>query len=266
MAPIKLTNLVKNKLSTVDNSNIVGKVLYEYDSLPSTNARAIQLLSETTLPEGAVIAAGYQSDGRGQMGNRWQSAAGLNLMLSVIFRPVSLPVSRLFDLNKAVSLAVFDLVRQLVRGQTSVKWPNDIVVQNRKISGILIQNGVQGQQVHWSVAGIGLNVNQQDFPPELPNATSLALESSRTYELMEVRTRLFLLLDHYYSLLHADNGSLDVPYRNNLYRRGTETIFNHQAQGAFTGIIEDVDSLGRLIIRQQEGGRGFYNLKEISYR
>src|SRR5690606_4953433 len=135
MAPIKLTNLLKNKLSTVDNSNIVGKVLYEYDSLPSTNARAIQLLSETTLPEGAVIAAGYQSDGRGQMGNRWQSAAGLNLMISVIFRPVSLPVSRLFDLNKAVSLAVFDLVRQLVRGQTSVKWPNDIVVQNRKISG-----------------------------------------------------------------------------------------------------------------------------------
>jgi BirA family biotin operon repressor/biotin-[acetyl-CoA-carboxylase] ligase len=253
-------------LSTVDNSNIVGKVLYEFESLPSTNLHAVELLASAQPEEGTVILATYQSAGRGQMGTQWVSFPGLNLTLSVILRPEFLEVKDQFYLNKAISLAVFELVKQYLPNKVSIKWPNDIMIEGRKVGGILIQNGVQGKRWQWSVAGIGLNINQKEFPSELLHATSLCLETSLSFDLLEIRAKLFHLLDDYYRTLREDHKALDLCYREALYRRNKETTFVQPLGEELYGSIQDVDSLGRLIIKDLNGQHRLFSLKEIAYR
>ncbi len=253
-------------MSTVDNSNIVGKVLYEFESLPSTNLHAVELLASSEPDEGTVILAGYQSAGRGQMGTHWVSFPGLNLTLSVILHPGFLEVKDQFYLNKAISLAVFELVKQYSPKQVAIKWPNDIMIEGRKIAGILIQNGVQGKRWIWAVAGIGLNINQKEFPSELSNATSLGAETNLSFDLLIVRAKLFQLLDDFYRALREDHKALDLYYREALYRRNKETTFVQPSGDELYGSIQDVDSLGRLIIKDLNGQHRLFSLKEIAYR
>lgn len=253
-------------MSTVDNSNIVGKVLYEFESLPSTNLHAVELLATTEPEEGTVILAEYQSAGRGQMGTQWVSFPGLNLTLSVILRPGFLEVKDQFYLNKAISLAVFELVRQYLPDQVTIKWPNDVMIEGRKVGGILIQNGIQGKRWQWAVAGIGLNINQKEFPFELLHATSLCVETNLSFDLLKIRSTLFQLLDDFYRALREDHKALDLCYREALYRRNKETTFVLPSGEELYGSIQDVDSLGRLIIKDLKGQHRLFSLKEIAYR
>ncbi|MBK8502669.1 MAG: biotin--[acetyl-CoA-carboxylase] ligase [Saprospiraceae bacterium] len=206
------TNLLKNILSSIHNTNIVGKVLLEFESLPSTNTYAVELLSTGQPAEGTVIYAHHQTSGRGQMGTQWETAAGLNLTLSVILRPIFLSVQDQFYLNKAVSLAVYQVVNQYFPGQTRIKWPNDIYLKDQKVGGILIQNGVQGSFLQWSVLGLGLNINQDHFSDTLINATSFCKESKQIWDLYEIRTQLFRSLDSYYSELKRSANMMDDQY------------------------------------------------------
>ena len=253
-------------MSTDHNSNIVGKVLHEFEHLPSTNQYAVDLISNASPAEGTVIVAGYQSQGRGQMGTEWKGEPGQNLMLSVILRPNFLRVSEQFLLNKAVSLSVYQVIKDYLGSYTSIKWPNDIYIGNRKVCGILIQNGIQGTHIQWSVIGIGINVNQKTFGEDLPNATSFYCEQGQTTDLILLRDQLFKQLDHFYALLKEKNDSLDEIYRQTLYRAGISTIFTQSNGEQFVGTIRDVDSLGRLMVEDQAKQLRKYILKEIRYQ
>ncbi|MCB0669270.1 MAG: biotin--[acetyl-CoA-carboxylase] ligase [Saprospiraceae bacterium] len=252
-------------MSTVHNSKIVGKVLFEYDTLPSTNSYAIELLNREKPQEGTVISARYQSAGRGQMGTTWESNPGENLMLSVILRPVFLALSDQFKLNKAVSLAVCKMIGEYFPGKVSIKWPNDIYLDDRKICGILIQNGVQGKKLQWSVVGIGININQEVFGTHLHKVTSFVRESSGKFDLPEIRDRLFTCLDHYYHLLVHNPDPLDKEYINALYRLGIPTAFYNTRGEQFTGTIKKVDIQGRLVVEDDNQQLLHFNLKEIIY-
>ena len=129
--------------------------------------------AEETEREFTLVTADYQTAGRGQRGNSWESERGQNLLLALVARPAFLPAAAQFRLSQTIALAVADTVARYT-DDVAVKWPNDVYVGDRKICGMLIENSLKGQQMHTSTIGIGLNVNETAFPEYLPNPVSMA--------------------------------------------------------------------------------------------
>src|SRR5690606_26474526 len=132
------------------------------------------LSKSTPLPEGTVIMAVDQHDGRGQKGTLWQSEPGKNLTASLLLTPTFLDPKQQFVLTAAISLAITRWLASLTHVEVKIKWPNDIFIGDRKIGGILIENILKGKTWKSAVVGIGINVNQTSFPPEIQTrATSV---------------------------------------------------------------------------------------------
>jgi BirA family biotin operon repressor/biotin-[acetyl-CoA-carboxylase] ligase len=222
-----------------------------------------------------MIIADYQTAGRGHSNRAWHSAPGLNICLSCILYPNIRPQEQ-FQLSMVVSLAVRDLVTDICPNKpVTIKWPNDIYVGDKKIAGILIQNSIQGNEITSCIAGIGVNVNETAFPPDLPNPTSLKLESTEThhyrkfmYDLLDihaVRERLSENLSSRLKFLDSHTVQLQNDYHQALYRRGTLSHFRLLQNDLRSGTIEGVDNLGRLLIRWESGEIGSYQHREIDY-
>ncbi len=245
---------------------MIGKVLFEYDELPSTNEMALEIAMRNDVVEGAVVQALHQSCGRGQRGTRWHSEPGQNLLLSIILKPTFLTAEAQFYLNKTVALAVADTLEHFVQFPVSIKWPNDIYVLEKKIAGILIQNTIQSQKIAISTIGIGLNVNQTHFDTTLPNPTSLHKLMRQRFDLKVVRQHLFDALNDHYQRLRIDVKYGDEQYLKQLYRRSEMLEFETLGGEKFIGAIVDVDRLGRLMIKDDQGQIRFFTLKQVSYQ
>ncbi len=245
---------------------MIGKVLFEYDNLSSTNELALELAAQGDLSEGAVVQTHHQTQGRGQMGTTWFSQPNMNITLSVILKPTFLDLQQQFYLNKAVGLAVANTVMHFADAHVAIKWPNDIYIDNEKTAGILIQNSVQHQQLSHSIVGIGLNVNQVEFGSGLVNPTSLRLKTGKKIAIEEVRFQLFHFLDQSYAEIKKDLFAVDDDYRQLLYARKQEKNFKLNDGSSMKGIIVDVDVDGRLMVQLENGEINRYSLKEISYR
>jgi BirA family biotin operon repressor/biotin-[acetyl-CoA-carboxylase] ligase len=234
--------------------------------IPSTNSYAIDLLSKTSPPEGTCIFADYQSAGRGQIGRYWHSEAGKNLLISYIFYPESLDLSLQFYLNIMSGLALLETVKPYFPG-VKLKWPNDIYAGDRKLAGILVQNVLRGQHIRATVVGIGLNVNEIQFPAEIPNPVSLAQLTGSETNLSQIRMQLSKKLEQYFLILKK--GKYDhmmAEYRKNLYRIHKESLFTDADGMSFAGSIAGVDEQGRLqIIHAENGQQVTYNFREVTY-
>lgn len=251
-------------LLKIINTHFVGKFLLQFDKLPSTNTYAQELLSKSEPKEGTVILTFHQTHGRGQAGNQWYGDQGLNIALSAIFFPHFLKPGEQFLLVKAASLAVVDLISPLA-GKVFIKWPNDIFIDGQKVCGILIQNVLNMDRINSSIIGIGLNVNQVQFPPHLTHATSLRLHSHKEYVLDEVAEQLLICLEkRYIQLSNKEHQTLGADYRRFLYRRGMHASFLDSKQDPFDGTIEGVSPEGKLIIQTGTGKR-FFNTKEVTF-
>jgi len=264
------------------NTLFIGKVYRRFDELPSTNDWAAELLAKSKPPEGTVVRADSQSAGRGQFGSRWESADGQNLTLSVILYPDWLEAHAQFYLSMAVALALRDMVHgarytvheektdatpyTVHRAPCTVKWPNDLYLGNRKAAGILIQNALSGQYLQSSVVGIGLNVNQIEFDPALPNPTSLALFFGKKFDLDEVAGRLFECLERrYLQLKSGHRAAIKAEYEQSLFRIGLSSNFIRTNDNSeFKGIIQGVTDAGRLRV-ETELGEETFEVKEIKF-
>ncbi len=251
-------------MSKIHNTRIVGKVLLEFDHLESTNAYARSLLRESPVKEGTVVLARDQSRGRGQLGTTWVSEPGKNLTLSIILKPQFLSISDQFRLNKIISLAVRKTIMVLCPENAMIKWPNDIMVRGKKVAGILIQNTLKGSQINTVIAGIGLNVNQQDFGPSLHTATSLSQILGRSIDLNKVLQTLLEQVDIYYLVLEMNPGLIDDEYHEHLYLRGIKSLFNKADGSQFFGSITAVDPQGRLEVLVDHESK-YFTLKEIKF-
>jgi BirA family biotin operon repressor/biotin-[acetyl-CoA-carboxylase] ligase len=248
------------------NTLFVGKVVVSFRELSSTNERAIELLAKTKPSEGTAITAEFQTAGRGQIGSSWHSTPGANLLLSVILYPHWLTARRGFLLSMAAGLAVADTVLELGASEVKVKWPNDVYVGQEKVAGILLQNSLAGQKIQWSVVGIGLNVNETDFPPALPNPTSLRRHLGRDIPLEEVRTLLFARLEQRYRQAQLRTAELEAAYLQHLYRYQETDTFRRTTTGEdFSGRIVRVSPEGRLIVAHQHGSEEAFDLKAIQF-
>ena len=248
------------------NTLFVGKVSHHFDNLPSTNEHATLLLSKSTPSEGTLVITDNQTRGRGQIGSSWHSAPGENLTFSVILRPRFLLAREQFALNRAVSVAVCQAVSEILGQTVKVKWPNDIYVGDKKVCGLLIQNTISGTYIQNSIIGIGLNVNQKQFPTELPNPTSLSLEAGKQFELEEVLSLVCLHLEQaYLQLKNRQLGVARTAYRKLLFRRGENSLFEDTNGQQFRGSIVDVLENGRLQIESSDGEVLDFAAKEVSY-
>ena len=230
------------------------------DTIDSTNSEALRHLEE--LPSGTVLAAREQTAGRGQRGNTWFTEPGKNLTFSIVLKDLGLKASDSIRLNALTSVAVASLLEHY-GVQPVIKWPNDIYVSGRKICGMLIENTLDGAMLGASVVGIGININQREFP-QLANATSLVLCTGKEEPLEEA---LNVFLDIFEGLLPSlGSESLWESYASHLFRLG-ETARYHDllVDEEFTGVIEGVEEDGRLRVRDAAGKRRYYRFKEVSY-
>ena len=234
-------------------------MIYRFDTLTSTNDEA----RNPRYAHGDIIVAEYQTEGRGQRGNRWASDAGKNLMFSVVLAPENLAVAAQFSLLECVALALVDTFTHF-QIDTSIKWTNDIYVGDRKLVGVLIENSLSGALVSRSVVGIGINVNQTTFDPSLPNPTSMAQVAGHTFDRDEVLSHFAEALRLRYNDLALNAEALHAEYIERMYRRGIEAQFLLPDGSSLRGTIRDVAPRGDLLIDTPDGPRSFL-FKEISF-
>lgn len=213
------------------------------------------------MSDGTVIVTDHQTSGRGQRGNQWITEAKKNLTMSVIFKPTFLAVKEQFLLNMMAALAVCDMLKGIISPSIHIKWPNDILVQSRKICGILIENQIQGPAIQSSVVGIGLNVNQAHMP--VASATSLSLETGEEYILTTIFETLLGKLESRFLQLKQNPNVLRAEYLAELYWKDQLHVFASNGSN-FEGVISGISEVGRLQVKTNDGPREF-DIKEIAY-
>ena len=254
-------HLQNNTLSTL----FVGQNLIKLLKVDSTNNYLKSLLSNSEpLPEGTVIMADEQFAGRGQQENTWQATPGKNLTFSVLLKPNFLPLNQQFMLNMAVSVALQQALQTLV-GDVSIKWPNDIYYQNKKIGGVLIENTIVGTSFKNAVVGVGINVNEQLFSQELKDkAISLQQILRQDVDLTKLLLQICVSLEQAYLQLKAKNFTfLRKAYNANLYQLNIKAPYRQNGE-VFEGTIIGVTELGKLIM-QKDLKQLEFNFKEIEF-
>ena len=239
-------------------TQVIGQELITLKSVDSTNKHAAELLAQGKLAHGAVILAEEQTAGRGQRGRIWRSGSGLDLTASVLLHFEHLKASEQFVLAKIASLAVHDVISSAMKvavdrsGElTRIKWPNDVLVDRRKISGILIKNEVVGGLVMNSILGFGINVNSGDLDAEF-NATSLRMETGLEHDRLALLEHLCQRLEHQLDVWQNDPDGLARAYTDRLWARGRYADFELDGH-PFSARPMDVDEDGRLLVEDEEG-------------
>ncbi len=243
----------------------IGQNLVKLSSVASTNNYLKECLSNSEpLLEGAVILADEQFAGRGQLQNKWQSEAGKNLTFSVLLRPSFLAIGQQFELNKAVSLAIIDVLKPLFGNSVCIKWPNDILVDDKKIAGVLIENSLQGTRWKQAIVGIGLNVNQTAFSAELCTATSIKTILHTDCDLNQLFADLCKALEvRYLQLRNGKFEQIHREYLQHLFKFGKLSTFK-TTQEVFDATITGINPSGLLELRTPEGTQ-LYGFKEIAF-
>lgn len=236
--------------------------IIKLDATESTNDFLKSYASGSPVRNYTVVTAQSQTRGRGQMGAKWVSESGKNLIMSILVKDYILDPARVFDLNIIVSMAVFQSIEVFGIAALAIKWPNDIMADNKKIGGILIENIIKGDGAILSVAGIGLNVNQTNFDG-LPRASSLAAILGREFDpdrlAIAISERIQQLIELGQTAVLKDN------YTAKLFRKDHPTAF--ESDGAtFMGMIRGVDDIGKLLVELENGSVKAFDLKQIAMR
>jgi BirA family biotin operon repressor/biotin-[acetyl-CoA-carboxylase] ligase len=240
----------------------VGKNLVYVPECHSTNDLALQLGQQPSTPEGSVIITDRQISGRGQRGNVWEAVNNLNFTFSVIMKPSFLSLQDQFYLNIFTSLGIVDFIKDRTGLRAQIKWPNDILVEGKKLCGILIENQVQGNKFSNSIIGIGLNMNQKTF--SVPTATSLCLVAGYDFDLIAEHAYLLHNLESRYLQLRQQQHKLLLrDYLESMYWINEDHTFSMN-DITFDGKISGVDEMGRLKVETAAGLR-FFSVKEIKY-
>ena len=252
---------INNGLHTL----FTGRQLTLLETVNSTNSFMNNLLLHHRLPEGAAVVAGEQSAGRGLAHERWISDGGKNLLMTILFYPAFLSIHHLFLLSKTFSLGIYDGIAELVNNEVKIKWPNDIYYRDKKLGGILIENSIRHITLNHSLFGLGLNVNQEIFPPELPNPVSLKMILGKQIAVDDCFSMLCNTLERRYLQLKAGHvNKINEDYIKAMYRFGEFHEYENRIE-KFTAKISSVADDGKLILTRKNGPTEKYDLKEVKF-
>jgi BirA family biotin operon repressor/biotin-[acetyl-CoA-carboxylase] ligase len=249
-----------------------------YGSIDSTNLQAHREIGEA--PEGSVWVADFQTAGRGQRGNSWESGSGKNLLFTLLLRPDFLHVVKQFSISQIAALAIVKYLES--KGLSAkIKWPNDIYIGDKKICGILIEHTVSGANLSASILGIGININQTAFCSDAPNPISLilalgnGLELDRPQELAMVLEQLMQLYDSMYDVQATERranpqtlAAINAEYHKYLYRKGEWHHFleiSGEEKREIMGKILGVNDFGCLLLECPDGLVKDYSFQQIRY-
>jgi len=234
------------------------------ETLASTNSYLKELAHKQVLEEGTAVVANNQTEGRGQRGNSWESEAGKNIACSILLCPSFLPVQRFFLLSEAIALGVKETLDAYIGGIT-LKWPNDVYYGERKLAGILIENELTGNEYSLSVAGIGLNINQERFLSNAPNPVSLKQITGREHDTETLlREMVENILCCYERLKAGDTEHIIRMYHDALYRK---TGFHRYEdnEGIFYACIDRVSDDGLLHLVTDRNEERSYAFKSVRF-
>lgn len=235
------------------------------DVVDSTN-RYIRDEADNLLVNGkdiVAVTAAYQTAGRGQRGNVWQSQNGDNLLLSILVRPCRvLEAKNQFLLSQAVAVSLHAAMKRYGI-ETRLKWPNDIYVGNKKLAGILVELDYSGAFVEQAIIGIGLNVNQTEFPTMDRVPVSMKMLLGKNVPVDDALASVLGSFEHCYRmLLCGDSGAIAREYNSLLLGLGEKQRFS-DADGEFIAVIEGVEPAGHLLLRRDDGTLSRYAFKEV---
>lgn len=239
--------------------------IIKLDAIDSTNSFLKELAQKSVLEDFTIVVTKAQRAGKGQMGNTWASEDGKNLTFSILKKLSNSKTKDQNYLNYAVCLALYEVFSALNVPKLSIKWPNDIMSANKKLCGVLIENSFQKNTIKQAIIGIGVNVNQTQYPQELAGATSIKNCINKTIDLNHLLEKTTHSLQKYLNLFEQESFSLlDQWYHDALYKKDMPTTFKDLNNTLFMGIIKGVSIHGKLQVQLEDDAIKEFGIKEIS--
>ncbi|MDD3160387.1 MAG: biotin--[acetyl-CoA-carboxylase] ligase [Bacteroidales bacterium] len=243
----------------------MNPIIRHLEETTSTNTYLQEWIVKEEVPEGSVVTARIQTQGRGQAGNKWSAEQGKNLTFSMVLYPTFVAANEQFIISQITALAVKEALSRYV-SDISIKWPNDIYYRDQKITGILIENNLTERVISSSILGIGININQQEFPDYLPNPVSLIQIIGKEVSIQEVLDLFVAHIGRYYEQIRADKESVRIQYFDSLYRNdGLYAFYDMLRKEEIRGSILSVEPNGILRLQKEDGEIRSYWFKEVQY-
>lgn len=234
------------------------------DETVSTNSFLKELCDRQKQKDFTCVYTAFQSAGRGQRGNSWESERGKNLLFSFVVYPDFLEASRQFLLSQVTALGLRDMLSEYTEDIT-IKWPNDIYWKDKKICGTLIENDLTGIRTGRSISGTGINLNQEKFLSNAPNPVSLKQITGNDYDPKKILEQTMEHITGYFDKLKAGRTErISTEYMRNLYR-GNGLFPYRDGTGTFLAHITDVEPEGRLVLTDEDGNIRKFMFKEVEY-
>ena len=239
--------------------------IIKLDTINSTNSYLRELAIHQDVDNFTVVSAKHQSEGKGQIDKKWITEPNKNLTFSILIKE-KYQIQHKKYINIAVSLALHDWFTQKKIKNLSIKWPNDIMAGSKKLSGILIETMIRGSKIYHTVIGIGINVNQQQFSSDIKSASSLSLESNKTFDLDLLLLEILpIIQNRIQDFLNGKFKELDKAYSKLLYRKDTPSDFVDNQGNRFVGSITGISQDGNLLISTENGSVREFGIKEVAF-
>jgi len=237
--------------------------IIKLDAINSTNDYLKGLLQQQYVENLTVVSAENQLKGKGQMGSEWKVESGKNLTISILVKDLLLEVTSIFHLNVGVAVSIVETLSRHQINNLAIKWPNDILADGKKIGGILIENSIRTDGEIYSIVGIGLNVNQ-DFFADLPKAGSLFSVTGKMFDKDEILMTLLQNLGRNISLIMNKNtDEIWEKYHSFLFKKNIPMPFETSDGKKFMGIIQEIDSYGKLLVKMEGNSIKSFGIKEL---
>lgn len=242
--------------------------IFKVSSTPSTNILAATMAADGTPLPFAVLCQS-QTAGRGQRGNSWESAPGMNITASIVLSPKEVKPADQFVISQAIAVAIVETLRHYMpeySQRIAIKWPNDIYVDSNKICGILIENTLTGNHINRTIIGVGINVNQTEFISPAPNPISMRQLTGKSFDIDEIVTRLCAVTEHFTDtlLIPQHYPSLRERYFSMLWRLSGHHPYIDTASGErFNACISDIAPSGHITLTEPSGHQRTYAFKEV---
>ncbi len=250
----------------VDNTAWLARNLFFYEETGSTN-EDIKLLAKEGAVNGTLVVADMQTAGRGRRGRDWFSPKGESIYMSLLLRPKCMP-NQASALTLVMALAVLEAIEEIAPGMGGIKWPNDIVINGKKVCGILTEMGLKHNEIDYVVIGVGINVNQSSFAGEIAaTATSIALECGTNMERAELIGRVLHYFEQEYAHFEKTYDLTGLVDRYNQYLLNKERqVRVLDPKGEYEGMALGINSQGELLVKCQSGEMIEVYAGEVSVR
>ena len=257
--------LTQSELADLIQTECLGKAIHYYEEIDSTNQMAKALAREGA-GEGTVVIADKQNSGKGRLGKVWDSPSGTGIWMSIILRPQIMP-GQAAQLTLLAGLSMCEAITRVTGLEAKIKWPNDIVINGKKVCGILTEMSAELDRINYIIPGIGVNVNTESFPDELAHATSLSLQGGRTYMRKYIVKEFLQLFEKDY-MRYKDEKSIGAFLER--YRTNCITLHNQvkiiTTDGEYIAYTKDIATDGALVVIDETGKESHVFSGEVSVR